>query len=116
MPVFAAIPMLPVSNLDDAQKYYVDVLGFEVDYRYQNHAGLHLGDGFIRLREVGLHDSNSGSAYFICADIEPLYDSLKARKAIIRKELSTAADGNSNFIVRDLDGNELIFASETVAD
>lgn len=119
MQVFAAVPILSVSNLDHSVRYYVDVLQFTVDYRYGDYAGLHLGDGRIRLTCLSKNDVGNfrdGSVYFICDETDVYFDEIRARGAIVAKAVCASSDGSSEFAVHDLDGNELTFVAESTAD
>src|SRR5580700_2746918 len=42
-------PVFHVSDLDDALKYYAEVLGFKEDFRFGDYAGVNHGDACLHL-------------------------------------------------------------------
>ena len=51
MTAFTAVPVLPVSNLDTALDYYLQVLGFTKSFQFEKYAGVEHGEVKLHLWE-----------------------------------------------------------------
>jgi catechol 2,3-dioxygenase-like lactoylglutathione lyase family enzyme len=116
------VPIFFVKDVPAAASYYVDKLGFEVDFLHGNPAfyGAVSRDGVcIHLRFV--HDpafatfsAREGGlilASFEVTNVWALYNELQARGAEIAGSLTKEAWGGTNFFVRDPDGNCVSFVT-----
>ncbi|MBK9124696.1 MAG: VOC family protein [Chloroflexi bacterium] len=109
------MPFLSVKDVDESIAYYVDKLGFRVDF---NMAG---PEGKAQMAGVSLGNSGFGLAYdpesakggegvmFMVyvpddMDIDAYYADVKARDAKIESDIKTEYWGDRVFSVRDIDG------------
>lgn len=109
--LFRATPILRVSNIQKSIEYYVDILGFKLDWSE--------GGGFVAvsrdrccifLCEGG--QGNPGSWMWIGAeDVEPLFEELKLKGAKMRIP-PTNYPWAYEVHIEDLDGNILRFGSD----
>ena len=103
-------PELPVSDVEVAQQYYRDVLGFEVGWLDPSkEIGAVSRDGvpiFFRRRnqrfEPAIH-------WVFAADIDATYDELRSAGAKITEPLEMKPWGLRQFTVEDIDGNRFYF-------
>jgi len=106
------VPELPVGDIHAAGKSYADLMGFGVDWEYQDSfAGISRDDARVFLRrrtpeEVGAGYSvlvwlNMGSS----AEVDQLYAEWKDRGVTIAAELRTAPHNLREFTAQDSDGN-----------
>jgi uncharacterized glyoxalase superfamily protein PhnB len=104
------VPELPVADVERAQRYYRDVLGFEIGWLYP---GGEIGAVsradvaiFFRKRtppfEPAVH-------WVFAPDIDASYQELKSSGANIVEPLETKPWGLRQFTVKDLDGNLFYF-------
>ena len=104
------MPELPVTDVERAQQYYRDALGFEIGWLYQGKeiGAVSRGNVAIFLRkktppfEAAVH-------WVFAEDIEATYDELKSSGAKIVEPLEKKPWGLRQFTVEDLDGNRFYF-------
>ncbi|HEY8966599.1 MAG TPA: VOC family protein [Candidatus Methylacidiphilales bacterium] len=111
MKAAALVPVLRVSDLDAALRFYVAVMGFEEDFRFGEYAGvtrdgqgLHLCMHNFQDRAVG-----QGAIFVFCDEVDDYHAEVKARGAAIRIEPGDRPYGIRDFTVLDPDGNCLNF-------
>ena len=108
------VPELPVADVERAQQYYKDNLGFEIGWLYQD-KGIgavsrdDIGPIFFRKRtppfEPAVH-------WVYAEDIDASYQELKSLGANIVDPLEKKPWGLRQFTVEDLDGNIFYFHHE----
>ena len=103
------IPELPTANLEQAIRFYQDVLGFEVDYGSTDYSILRKDD--VRLVVLPKSPAFPGptSCYIFIKDIDTYYNTLISRRARISLPLTVQPYGMKDFGILDLDGNRLSF-------
>jgi catechol 2,3-dioxygenase-like lactoylglutathione lyase family enzyme len=120
--LYVAYPQLFVTDMARAIAFYQDKLGFSVEYLYgdlpfyglvsRDGAGLNLRlvdspvvDAALRERESLL------SAHIPVAGVEDLFHEFHGRNVAFAQMLQAQPWGAIDFVVRDIDGNLLCFAS-----
>jgi len=114
-----AIPVLNVRHVEDALSYYVDRLGFKVDFRYEKYPRTYAG---IKRDDVRLHmhwqppesfeNGQAGRLRFRVPVDNPdaLYAEYKAMGVLEDGiELRDTEWGTREFEFQDPDSNELVF-------
>jgi predicted lactoylglutathione lyase len=108
---YSPYPILRVHDLSKSVEYYVNALGFKIDWQYsgvivsvsRDSCGLMLSEG---------DQGNAGSWVWIGAgDVSKLYEEYKSKGAIIRQK-PTNFQWAFELQIQDLDGNVLRFGSE----
>src|SRR5277367_4586728 len=104
------VPELPVADVERAQQYYRDALGFEIGWLYPG-------------KEIGAVISNNATIFFrkrqppfepavhwvFAEDIDASYQELQSSGAHIAEPLERKPWGLRQFTVSDLDGNLFYF-------
>ena len=120
--ILAAEPQLLVSDLDAALAFYRDKLGFRLAFSYGEpafYAQVARDGGRLNLRRVQEPVFNEAvragepdvlSASFTLDDTKPLYLELQAAGVTFHQALRSEPWGTRTFIVRDPDGNLILFA------
>ena len=103
-----ALPCLPVADVAAAVKYYVDVLGFRINYQ-QHDLGVMDRDGITVLLIPRGGGPAMGSIYVYVRDADALYAELKAKGAKVEGEPVSHPWGLRDFELEDLDGNDIRF-------
>ena len=113
-------PQLLVADIDRSVEFYTKMLGFEVDFRYEDfYVGI-IKDGYsIHLKMVKLSSEESKSKRniealditFSIEGIESLYKNLSNKSVEIIQSLRDMPYGKE-FYVADPDGNILAFLEE----
>jgi uncharacterized glyoxalase superfamily protein PhnB len=104
------VPELPVEDVERAQQYYRDTLGFEIGWLYPGGdiGAVSRGDTVIFFRrrsrpfEPAIH-------WMFAADIEVTYAEMRALGAQIIEPLEKKPWGLRQFTVEDVDGNRFYF-------
>ena len=114
-----AIPILDVRHIEEAISFYVDRLGFDVDFRYEkdpeNYAGVRRGDVRLhmhRQEEEHLHNGAAGRVRFRVPvdDPDALYSEFKVMGVFDDDiEVRDTEWGTREFGFKDPDGNSLVF-------
>jgi catechol 2,3-dioxygenase-like lactoylglutathione lyase family enzyme len=122
--LIAAVPQLFVSNLAASCAFFTDKLGFAVEFVYGEppfYAQVKRDGAQIALRHVD-RDVMDNIAVAMKADVDmltasipvddvmALYSEFQAAGVAFHQELRTEPWGARTFIVRDPDGNLLLFA------
>ena len=104
------VPELPVADVERAQQYYQDTLGFEIAWLYED-------------KEIGAANRGNVAIFFrkrkppfepavhwvFAEDIDATYQELKSLNANIVDPLEKKPWGLRQFTVQDLDGNIFYF-------
>jgi uncharacterized glyoxalase superfamily protein PhnB len=110
----AAVPEIPAADVDNAAAYYVNTLGFTLDWGGEEGgiAGISRGDCrlFITNRAFRQSYGNIGPILFWLnldskADVDALFAQWKAARATIVSEPEDKPWKLREFIAADLDGN-----------
>jgi uncharacterized glyoxalase superfamily protein PhnB len=108
-----AVPEIPVSNVDTAAEYYVNVLGFRFDWG-DDEGGISQGDCRMFLTNAPFH-AHYGTRGPVMVwlnlsskdDVDELYRRWKLAGAIIVAEPEDKPWRLREFLVADPDGNQL---------
>lgn len=100
-----------VADLDAALRYYVDVLGFTVDFRFGAYAGIVLGDVCVHLCGHAFHQRpvGGGTVCIFCDEVDAYFAEITSRGANTKTEPRDYDYGMRDFMVVDPDGNHLSF-------
>lgn len=104
------VPELPVGDVERAQQYYRDVLGFEIGWLYPDKdiGAVSRGDVAIFFRRT--KPPFTPAVHWIFAeDLDASYDELNSSGARIVEPLEQKPWGLRQFTVEDLDGNRFYF-------
>ena len=110
-----AAPVLQVSSLDDALKYYDNVLGFTEDFRFGDYAGVRHGDVMLHLCAHDFHKRpiGGGTVSIFCDEVDDYFAEIKRKGAIVKGEPENRPYGMRDFMAVDPDGNHLSFGCES---
>ena len=112
------IPQLRISSAAHSLKFYVEGLGFTIDWKHQFEPGYPL---FIRLTRAGQtiflteHTGDcqvGGAVYFIVPDADRCFSEFTGRGITATDQPRNTTWGTREFVVTDPDGNRLRFASD----
>jgi uncharacterized glyoxalase superfamily protein PhnB len=110
MKVFSASPVLRVSNTAGALNFYRDLLGFAVDFQYDDYVGLSLDDAGLHLcMPVPGAPAGGGAVYVFCDEIDAYFGKIRARGATPEREPADQFYAMRDFSIQDPDGNRLTF-------
>jgi catechol 2,3-dioxygenase-like lactoylglutathione lyase family enzyme len=101
---------LTVSDLDRAVKFYEDVLGLPIKYRFKDYAGFDAGGVELGLKTWGEREEpRQGEPYldFLVDDIDETHRSLCGKGVGFQKEPHDTLWGSRMAEFRDPDGNHL---------
>lgn len=117
-------PEFFVPDVSEAARFYVEALGFQpirVEFAF---AVLRLGDSIVMLADQQMYGGMGGSAApergafvdirIIVPDVDAVYDRCVERGVMVVHEIADRPYGLRDFIVRDLNGFRLRFASTVV--
>jgi uncharacterized glyoxalase superfamily protein PhnB len=104
------VPELPVADVERAQYYYRDVLGFEIAWLTEGKEIGAVTNGkaviFLRRREAPFEPAVH---WVFAEDIDATYQQVQSADAIIAEPLELKPWGLRQFTVHDLDGNIFYF-------
>ena len=104
------VPELPVADVERAQQYYRDTLGFKIAWLYPDKeiGAVSRGDVaiFFRRREPPFQPAVH---WVVAEDVDATYSELKMSGANIVDHLENKPWGLRQFTVDDLDGNRFYF-------
>ena len=104
------VPELPVADVEQAQEYYRDTLGFEIGWLYPGGdiGSVSRGDVaiFFRKRQPPFE---SAVNWVFTEDVDATYEELKSSGANIVTPIADMAWGLRQFTVEDQDGNQFYF-------
>ncbi len=121
--ITAAEPQLFVADLEVARRFYVEVLGFDLAFSHGDppfYAQVVRDGARLNLRRVEGAVFDAGfrrrepdalSATLTLHDAEPLFHAFRAAGAPFHQALRTEPWGARTFVVRDPDGNLILFAA-----
>lgn len=104
------VPELPVEDVERAQEYYRDILGFEIGWLYpgKEMGAVSRGDVVIFFRRT--KEPFAPAVHWVFADdVDESYSELKASGAKIVEPLEQKPWGLRQFRVDDLNGNRFYF-------
>jgi len=113
-------PQLVVTNLDRSIEFYIEKLGFDLDFRYEDfYAGIIKDDYSIHLKlgtpsgdeRQNRRDNEDLDIVFSVQGIDDLYDEYTARSVEFTQSLRNMAYGKE-FYVADPDGYIIGFLEE----
>lgn len=115
-----AIPVLRIDSYDEAVRYYVDFLGFSIDFEWRHEAnfpvymGVSRGGLTLHLSEhTGEPAGRPGAAYLQVVDVRAVHASLKAKNNGLAEEPVEQAWGSTELKIKDPFDNALTFTSPT---
>ena len=104
------VPELPVADVQTAQRYYRDVLGFEIGWLEPGKDIGAVSRGnvaiFFRRRQGPFEPAVH---WVFAGDIDATYEELRSSGAKIVEPLETKPWGLRQFTLEDLDGNRFYF-------
>jgi len=119
-PTFYRIePVFIVRSIDRAVSFYVDRLGFELDYVFEGHAAVSRGiwtPTKVRIQLNAERSLPSGGvpgwhSIFVGAGLRELYEELQGRGVTMLSEIRERPWGMRDFDIEDPDGHVLRFTS-----
>jgi catechol 2,3-dioxygenase-like lactoylglutathione lyase family enzyme len=111
------IPQLRITHADRSLRFYVDGLGFRVDWEHRFEPGFPL---FVQLTRQGQtiflteHTGDcqvGGAVYFIVPDAAECESAFAQAGIVPTQALAATPWGTCEFVLTDPDGNRLRFAS-----
>ena len=112
------IPQLRITSARRSLAFYVDGLGFTVDWEHRFEPGFPL---FMQLTRLGQtiflteHTGDcevGGAVYFVVPDVDRCFAEFSGRGILLAEPPTDTSWGTREMVVRDPDGNHLRFASE----
>ena len=112
------IPQLRITNAEQSLSFYVESLGFKIDWEHRFGPDFPL---FVQLTRQGQtiflteHTGDcqvGGAVYFIVPDAAHCLAEFEQKGVIPTNALANMPWGTREFLLTDLDGNRLRFASE----
>jgi catechol 2,3-dioxygenase-like lactoylglutathione lyase family enzyme len=110
-------PQLRSTNWERTRAFYVDGLGFQVDWQHQFEAGfpvfaqVSLDGRALFLTEHTGDCQVGGAAYIVVDDVDALYRTIRARGVDVDDPPQDAPWGVREMSLADPDGNRLRFAN-----
>jgi len=107
-----------VSNVESSVNYYTNVLGFLVDFRYNDLAGLEYGAVLIYLsgpKQDQKRSIGQGSIYIFCDEVDRYFEDICTKGALAEVPIDDRSYGMRDFAVKDPDGNFLTFGKSNEA-
>lgn len=111
------IPQLRITNAEHSLAFYVDGLGFKIDWKHQFEPGFPL---FFQITRAGQtiflteHTGDcevGGAVYFTVPDARACYAEFQQRGIAATKGPENTQWGTCEFMLTDPDGNKLRFAN-----
>jgi predicted enzyme related to lactoylglutathione lyase len=106
------VPELPVADIPRAARFYVEKMGFALDWTYEDYlAGISKDDARIFLRHRTAEEAAAGYCVLVwlnmdsAADVDALNAQWITQGVAIREPLRTAPYNLREFIAEDPDGN-----------
>jgi catechol 2,3-dioxygenase-like lactoylglutathione lyase family enzyme len=115
-----AYPILRIDDYEEAKSYYIDFLGFEIDFEWRHaedfpvYMGISRGGLGIHLSEhLGEPAGRPGAAYLQVENVLGIYAELKGKKSDMTEEPIDQAWGSTELKLQDPFENRLTFTSPT---
>ncbi len=101
-----------VTDVELSIKYYTEILGFKIDFRYKDLAGLEYETIIIYLsgpmqdvkRIIG-----QGSIYIFCDEVDLYFQDITTKGAFTEIDVDDRPYGMRDFAISDPDGNMITF-------
>jgi uncharacterized glyoxalase superfamily protein PhnB len=104
------VPELPVADVERAQQYYRDVLGFEIGWLYPGKEIGSVSRGTVAIFFRRREGTFEPAVHWVFAkDIDATYEELRSLGSNIVEPLEKKPWGLRQFTVEDLDGNRFYF-------
>lgn len=113
-----AATIFHVSDVESSIKYYTEVLGFMVDFRYNDLAGLEYEAVLIYLSGPGQDVKKiigQGSIYIFCDEVDQYFREISLKGALTEIGPDDRPYGMRDFAIKDPDGNILTFGKNNKA-
>lgn len=106
-------PVIHVRDLMQSISYYIDVLGFSLDFQYGEYVGLK-HNGILLHLSSSLNpgwkkEPGTGHVCIDCDEVDVYYEGIQSKGAVISAPLNNRPYGMRDFAVDDPDGNTLVF-------
>jgi uncharacterized glyoxalase superfamily protein PhnB len=120
MQITSMATQLRVVDLERALRFYVDVLGFEEEFRYHDfYAGIRAGDARLHLKCVDTPDPSIPFVrkgdhlhlYLNVADLDAAFEAIQGKAEVVYP-ISTKPWGNREFTILDPDGHTIYLAQD----
>ena len=110
-----AATVFSVKDVAQAIKFYVDILGFSVDFRFGEYAGVKHGEVLIHLSQnhPNMRPPGSGAVYIFCDEVDDFYRDITSKGVKTTAAPKDYPYGMRDFLAYDLDGNQVSFGTET---
>ena len=112
--VSECIPIVTVSDINSSKEFYVETLGFKVDFDAGEIAGLLHGSVMLYLIDQSSENqrqpAGSANLSFMTDEVDELCERCRRAGAEVFVEPDDRPYGQRDFAVRDRDGNVLVFA------
>lgn len=111
------IPQLRITNAEKSLRFYVDGLGFEVDWKHRFAPGMPLFAQLTRegqtifLTEHRGDCQTGGAVYFVVPDVDACAEDFRLRGIPPTSDPEDAPWGRREMLIVDPDGNRLRFAN-----
>jgi predicted enzyme related to lactoylglutathione lyase len=117
MRVLGAAPVLRVSDLAAATRFYRDDLGFMVEFEYDDYVILEFDHLSLHLTtpEKG-KPAGGGTVYVFCEEVDEYFGKIRAGGAKVVREPGNRFYSMRDFRIHDPDGNELTFGRALSAE
>jgi uncharacterized glyoxalase superfamily protein PhnB len=116
MEPIASNAVFHVSDLEKSIFFYVEILGFKVDFKFGDpatYAGLSLGNLYLHLSSSYPYKNNTGhgSIYIVFESVDELYQKLVDAKVEFYSHIENREYGMRDFSIKDCDGNQIGFGA-----
>lgn len=106
-------PIITVRDLDLAKRFYVDVLGFSVDFETEDVLGLLQNKVLVLIIDQDSENvrqpPGTSNISFLTDEVDSLFDRCASAGVPILVEPGDRSYGQRDFAIRDPDGNALSF-------
>jgi uncharacterized glyoxalase superfamily protein PhnB len=108
--VLGTVPVLPVTDVQEALAFYRDALGFECAFEQGQYAGVVRGDAQVHLDGVVNSGAGQMTVRVTVAGVDALYAEIEPKGVVDPAEpLNTKPWGARQFSVLDCCGNRITF-------
>ena len=103
------VPELPVADVEQAQIYYRDVLGFDIVWTYPDKSIGGVARDGIAIFLSKQNDVSPNRHWIFADDIDATFEEMKARGANITEGIENKSWNLRQFTIEDPDGNRFTF-------